>query len=267
MFRFRTRPAPARSYTVIMTACFHPDTQFKSSLVRVAADERRLDYAAALRFWLAHPDARITSIIFIENTASDLSFLEKISQQENPRGRRCEFISIDCNRTPQGLHYGYAEFQLIDEGLKHSELYAQSAAFIKATGRYTFPDISRLLNRLPGDFAVAVDMRHNSFLSPKPYYFVPAALLLFSRAAFEAHIRGAYRDMHLPPPWRGQFVEDVLHDRLFPLKGQQGAILRWPVNCDAAGVGANGDRYRSPKKRLVALARGIGRIILPGWWF
>ena len=250
-----------------MTACLKPEAQFASSLVRVGEEERRNDYAAGLRFWLTHPDPRIRAIIFIENTSADLSFFEEISRRDNPQGRACEFISIDCNRTPEGLHYGYAEFRLMDEGLRQSRLYARSEAFIKATGRYSFPDIGHLLDRLPSRFELAVDTRHNRILSPKPFYFVPTPLMLFSRTAYEKHIRDAYRDMHLPPPWRGQFIEDALYDRLMPLKGRKGFILRWPVNCDAAGYGANGERYRSPKKRLVALARGIGRIIFPDWWY
>lgn len=259
-------PEP-RHYTVIMTACFRPDAQFASAIVRTDETERRADYAAGLRFWLNLPDPRITRIIFIENTAGDLAYLGEIARRENPRQRECEFISIDCNRTPPGLHYGYAEFELIDEGLKQSRLYPQSAAIIKTTGRYSFPQISRLLDKLPPDFELAVDTRHNRRFSPKPYFFVPSALLLASHAGFETCVRGVHRDMHLPPPWHGQFVEDVLYNRVMPLKGRPGYVLRWPVNCDPAGVGANGDRYRTPKKRAVALVRGLGRVFVPRWWF
>ncbi len=262
---FKTKST--RPYTVIMTACFRPDAQFASAIVRTNVDERRADYATGLRFWLALPDPRITRIIFIENTSGDLAFLEEIARRENPHQRACEFISIDCNRTPAGLHYGYAEFDLIDEGLKLSRLYPESAGIIKATGRYAFPQITRLLNKLPADFELAVDTRNNRLFSPKPYHFVPSPLLVCSRSGFEAHVRTAYRDMHLPPPWHGQFIEDVLYDRVMKLKGRKGYILRWPVNCDPMGLGANGDRYRTPKKRLFALARGLGRIIIPGWWF
>ncbi|MEJ1971713.1 MAG: hypothetical protein WDM96_04225 [Lacunisphaera sp.] len=151
--------------------------------------------------------------------------------------------------------------------MKLSRLYPQSTAFIKTTGRYAFPKITRLLNKLPAHFELAVDTRHNRFFSPKPYFFVPSALLLFSHAAFGAHLRDAYRDMHLPPPWRGQFIEDVLYDRGDALEGRKGFILRWPVNCDPVGLGAKRRPLPLAQKTAVALARGIGRKIVPNWWF
>jgi hypothetical protein len=250
-----------------MTACIRPEPQFARHLQRVDPAQRSRDYAEALRFWLTLPDRRIAALIFIENTLAPLDELQRAAERSNPHGRECEFVSVDCNQTPPGLHYGYAEFRMIDEGLARSRLYARSPYLIKATGRYRFPAISRLLDALPPGYQVAVDSRRNRRLVPKPQFIVTAPLLLSARPFFEQHVRPAYRQMHLPPPWRGQFIEDALYDVLMPFEGQAGVILRWPVNCNPIGIGANGRAYDTLSKRAIALLRATGRRVLPGWWF
>jgi hypothetical protein len=253
-------------YAVVMTACFRPEAQFAAQLVRVDAETRERDYAAALDFWLGLVDERIASIIFIENTGASLEALKHHCDTRNKRGIPCEFISVSCNQTPPGLHYGYAEFRMIDEGLQHSRLYADHTRLIKATGRYQFPSISHLLDHLPAEFALAVDARRNHRFVPKPQQIITAPLILARRDYFERYIRPAWRLLQPPPPYRGQFVEDVLYDTLMPLAGQPGVILRWPVNCDPAGIGANGDVYGAGRKIILSVMRATTRRLLPNWW-
>lgn len=257
----------AQPHTVVMTACLRPEAQFAGQLRRVDPAIREQDYLAGLDFWLQLPDPRITRIIFIENTLAPLEALAAHVRNRNPRGRECEFISIDCNRTPPGLHYGYAEYRLMDEGLARSRLYAASSHLIKATGRYRFPGITRLLDSLPADYRVAADARDNRRFVPKPQTMITAPLFLSTREFYEAHLRRVYQRMRPPPPWWGQFIEDALYEELMPLRGQPGVILRWKVNCDPAGIGANGDHYRNARKRLLSTARAVGRKLLPDWWF
>ena len=259
-----TRDQP---HTVVMTACLRPEAQFVGRLNRVDPELRARDYLAGLDFWLQLPDPRITRIIFIENTLAPLAVFEARARTSNPHGRACEFISIDCNRTPPGLHYGYAEYRLMDEGLAQSRLFGESSHLIKATGRYRFPDISRLLNTVPPDYRVAADARHNRWFVPKPLTMVTAPLFLATREFFEAHLRRVYRRLRPPPPWWGQFIEDAMYEELMPLRGQPGVILRWKVNCNPVGVGANGRTYDTPRKRLLSAARAVGRRLLPNWWF
>ena len=258
--------APAPRFTVVMTACLRPAPEFATSLVRTDAALRMRDYLEGLHFWLHLPDPRINRIIFLENTAHPLDEPAALAARDNPQGRECEFLSFNANEIPAGLHYGYAEYHMIDVGLARSRLWPASDYLIKATGRYRFPDISRLLDRLPPGFLVAADTRENTRFTSKPYHFVTAPLLVARRDFFDRHIRTAYQRMHPPPPYYGQFIEDALYDALMPLRGQDGVVLRWPVNCDPAGVGANGDRYDTLRKRLLRLARAIGRRLIPNWW-
>ena len=197
-----------------------------------------------------------------------LGGLEEEALSANPHARDCEFVSLDCNVLPPDLHYGYTEFQLIDLGLARSRLYAASRAFLKATGRYTFPDISRLLDRLPGDCVFAGDSRDNARFSRQPRRFTHCALMYFTREFYDAHVRLLYRQMRPAPPWtREQFIEDIMFDRLMPLRAQPGVVLRWPVNCEPSGVGANDDSYDAPRKKVFGALRAIGRCVAPNWWF
>jgi len=183
------------------------------------------------------PDLRINRIIFLENTSHPLDEFATLAARDNPFGRECEFLSFNANDIPAGLHYGYAEYHMIDVGLARSRLWPASDYLIKATGRYRFPGISRLLDRLPPGFLVAADTRENTRFTSKPYHFVAAPLLVAQRDYFDRHIRTAYQRMHPPPPYYGQFIEDTLYEVLMPLRGQDGVVLRWPVNCDQIGIG------------------------------
>ena len=254
-------------YTVVMTACVRPAAAFAPTLIRTDPAVRLADYREALRFWLNLPDRRVERVIFLENTGAPLGDLDEIVRRENPFGRECELCSFEANEIPPGLHYGYAEYRMLDVGLSRSRTWPKAGYLIKATGRYRFPAISHLLDRLPPDFAVAADARHNRRFLPKPQYIVTAPLWVAQNEFFEQHLRRAYLLMHPPPPHRGQFIEDALYDVLMPLRDQPGVLLRWPVNCDPAGVGANGDDYDAPRRRFLRLLRATGRRWLPHWWF
>ncbi len=256
--------------TVVLTACIQPHQSLVDrrsiGFQRTNSQQRVQDYKGGLAFWLSLRDPRIQQIIFIENTGYDLSELEQFARSRNPHARAIEFISLDCNHVPEGLNYGYAEFYLIDQGLKQSRLYPQADMVIKATGRYTFPTVSRLLNRLPEDCRISVDARRNERFVPYRFRSITTPLLLARRPEFDALFRTAYQDMKPPLPWGFSFVEDILYQRLSPLEGHPGVMLRWPVNCDPAGVGGNGVALRSPRRRAMSVARALMRVVLPGWW-
>lgn len=254
---------PSRELTIVLTASVRP----VAPVVRSDPALRLNDYRAGLKFWLELPDKRIRRIIFLENTAYPLGELESEARRANPYNRGLEFVSLDCNVLPPGLHYGYPEFLLVDRGLAASKLYAETSAFFKATGRYTFPTFSRLLDRLPENWVFAGDSRRNRRFTPYPQEFTSCGLLGCERNFFEQHVRYLYQQMRPLPEYRKQFIEDLLFDAVIPLKDQPGVVLRWPVNCEASGVGANNDQFDTPKKKLLRVARAVGRRVAPDIWF
>lgn len=253
--------------TAVLTACIRPGGEMTQHIQRTQPEQRLADYKEALTFWLHLPDPRIAKLIFIDNSDYPLDELRAHAEKENIHQKPCEFISLPVMPLPEGLHYGYLEFKLMDEGFAKSALYNTTPFIMKVTGRYRFPAITRLLNALPDAFHVAVDSRDNELFTRWPRHFTAAALLLFETAYYERELRRIHLQMQPAPPMRRQFIEDVLFDKLIEKRKEPGFILRWPVNCDPQGVGASGDSYASRRKQVISFLRGAGRKILPNWWF
>ncbi len=262
------RPALPASppYVVLMTACIAPKAGVREQLVRADPALRLQDYKEALLSWLDLAEPRIGGIVFAENSGyplDELQALVKTRASELP----VEFLSFDHPAPDPGLHYGHTEFLLINAALASSRLAATFPYFIKATGRYRFPSISRLLRRLPRDYDIAVDCRGSDLPGFKRTRLATVALFLARRDFFRREVSDLPSRMEPAPPWtRKQFVENVLFDQLHARRREPGILLRWPCNCDPVGVGANGDQYFTPGKRLKNLVRGVLRRVFPPLW-
>jgi len=117
-------------------------------------------------FWDETPAPEKTVPIYLGGSSPKaLERVARVADGFNPFGRKHEFISAPGSPTPPGFHYGYTEFRMIDEGLAQSRVYRENAALIKATGRYRFPTISRLLRRLPV-FHHDLEKRHRKHAAP-----------------------------------------------------------------------------------------------------
>ena len=249
-------------YVVIISACIDPS---KGSIEVSRSDPsiRLQDYISGLRFWLNISDRRLDKIVFIENSGYPLDALQELAHLSNPLNKQVEFISLCCNEYPEGVHYGYAELNMIDEAFKLSKLLNQSSYLIKATGRLTFPTISRLLNRLNDDFMFAVDCRNNKLFVPSPQVFATTQLMIFSISFYRKHLlnikAGLSKDMAC--------IEGLIYNKLITFQGEKGAILRWSVNVDPSGYSSGWSKsYDSPKQKVINQARAICRIITPNWW-
>ncbi len=256
-----------RSFVLILTATISPKGDLRSSLVRANPDVRVRDYEDGLRFWLSLDVAWLSGIVFAENSNAALQSLRKIAAQENPFGRHVEFLSYDQPPPPEGLHYGYSELVLVSNAVRDSRLLPSATHFIKCTGRYRFPQIDRLIKRIPADFRVALDTRATNPFSAEKNLISNFALALFETDFFNEHVAPLSQKMIPAPPWnRSQFIEPVLFDNLSPLRNDSRVILRWPVNCEPSGVGSNGDNYAKASKRIKSSIRAVARVALPNVW-
>jgi hypothetical protein len=256
-------PAAATEYCVLMTACVDP-RKGKFRIERNDPAVRMQDYVRGLRFWLGLDDSRLRKIVFVENSGHDLKVLRDEVAAFNPMQRQVEFICLEDNFYPEGVHYGYAELAMIDHALATSTLLATATHFVKASGRLSFPGIGRLIDRLPPDCAFAVDSRNSSVLSRLPQKFVSTQLMIFSTAFYRRYLVGAKELLH-----KGliRHIEHLFYFRLLPFKGQAGAMLRWPVNVAPRGVAAHWQKdYGSPKQRAINVCRAVCRIVFPNWW-
>jgi len=250
-----------KRYLVMMTACIDP-SQGWVKVPRGDPAVRLGDYQNALTFWLRHPDPRLRDILFLDNSGYPLDSLRELAGKENPYAKKLEFLSFRCNEYPIGVHYGYAELALLDLGLAQSQLAAECPNFIKATGRFTFPRVSRLLDRLPEDYWFAIDCRHHR-TEGKPHRVATTQLMCFATAFYREKLCDI---KHLLEPPMLAHIESLFYQQLIPYRGDPRAILRWPVSVDPAGVSALGKNYGALGQRLKNRARMVLRVLAPGWW-
>jgi hypothetical protein len=250
-----------KRYLVVLTGCIDP-SQGWVKIPRGDPVVRLRDYQTALRFWLRHPDPRLRDILFLDNSGYPLDTLRELTEQENALAKKVELLSFQCNEYPAGVHYGYAELALLDTGLSRSALAVECPYFVKATGRLTFPRISRLLDRLPESYWFAVDCRHHR-PNGKPQHVATTQLMLFATDFYRGNLCDIKDKLGDPPM---KHIENLFYEELIPYHGDPRAILRWPVSVDPAGLSAFGKNYRGLGQRLKNRARMFLRVLAPGWW-
>lgn len=251
-------------FLLTLTACIDVSAG-ALRMVRSDPKIRLADYEGALRYWLRYPDKRIDKILFIENSGYSLDSLKEIANRENPFKKTVEFIALDCNWYPPDGNYGYAELRALDLGLQQSRLRRLTTHMIKVTGRFRFPTLSKLLDRLPAGFDVAIDSRIWQTLRKKyEHPFCPTQIFLFSHKFYEQHFQRSYevlaRDGRL-------LIEWMFYDMLLPMRGKTGVVLRFPCNVDPVGVPAHRVRsYTHPLQKTKYAIRGVARQVFPDWW-
>ena len=85
---------------------------------------------------------------------------------------------------------------MLDLGLKQSRLRSLTTHMIKVSGRFRFPALSRLLDRLPTAFDVAADARARKLLrraNERP--FITTQIILFSHRFYEENLQKAYQEL------------------------------------------------------------------------
>lgn len=261
-----------RRACVVLTACVDPSAGRGTPLVARADPRQRLeDYKTALRFWLELPEPRVASVLVVENSGYPLDALRAVADAHNLHGRAVEVGHYADNFTPEGVSYGYPELAMLDDASARSPLWRDADLLVKATGRLTFPAFPRLLRkaREPFDFlADAADARTPPWRKRSVEHGeVRTQLMLFTPAFYDAHLRGVRHAMRPVPGHR--LIENVLWRHLLPLHEADPARvrLRFPANCPPRGEAAHWQRtYGSPRDRAVELARGVARVVVPGWW-
>lgn len=254
-----------RGIALLLTACIAPGSSARRQIVRSEPTLRQNDYAQALGSWLRLKCDAIETIVFADNSGVSLDFLQATIQEHNIHGRKVELVSFADNVLPEGVHYGYGELGIIDHALDNSSL-RDHKKFVKATGRLFFPDLPRLINRLPDDVLAAVDARSQPFFifrERRP--FISTQLMIFDRDFYRGVLKGRRAEMR---PFPGvSYIETLLFNILVDLRGTEGVYLRFPVNAEPMGIDAFwGKNYRGVGPRARSLVRAMGRRIVPGLW-
>lgn len=257
--------APGPVYSLLATACVTP--QPHPGLLRVDPATRMQDYSIALGALVTLADARLGPLVVFENSGVDPeAFIKRImdSLGARPMLRSIEVVSYVAPPRPPRMHYGYAEFQMIDQLMDHAHLLTGN--FIKVAGRYRFPVLPILIDRLrePPDFLCDAQDTP-AILGRRAQRTIDASLFLANRSFYDSTVRHLYRRMGEAP--RSTHVENLIFDELRSMHRFGGPVcLRLPVNCEAVGVGGNGDRLDSWGRRVKVIFRSLARRFLPGVW-
>ena len=122
---------------------------------------RLQDYEQSLKFYLPLLNTHFHSIIFAENSNSDVSSLQKIVDQAG-MGDLVEFIVFNGLDHPPAYGRAYGEFKLIDHVMQSSEVtkkYDEASVFWKVTGRYIVRNLDQILNHRPSNFDIFCNLR------------------------------------------------------------------------------------------------------------
>lgn len=260
-------PAAASTplYSLLATACVAPPSH--PGLKRVDPALRMQDYLSALSTLAAIDDPRLGALVVLENSGMDPGvFIKELvaSLGTQPLRRSIEVVSYVAPPRPSTMHYGYAEFQMIDLLMDHSTLL--TSHFVKITGRYRFPALSRLLDHVPSQPCWLCDAQDiPAILGRQASRTTNTSIIIASRAFFNTRIRYLYLRMQDLP--RRSHVENLIYDELRPEHRLGGVVcLRLPVNCEPVGVGGNGETLASFGWRMKSSVRGMARRIAPRIW-
>lgn len=259
---------PERRYLLVMTATIIPAAN--AGIKRVDPRVRLEDYKQALRYWIHYPHRAADRILLLENSGADLSELESIATNENPRGKSVEILSIPGNEIPAGRNYGYNEMLLLDEGLAQSRLCRETTHMIKVTGRLTFPALGKALDRIddqidrkPWPFELMVECRKLGF--PRREFDAFTQLFVCSHRFYDRVLRGSRDEMNATDI---RLLEHLLFRKVIPFKGQPGFYLRFPCNIEPVGYsGFKSRSYHSPRTAITRAVRAALRVVAPAYWF
>ena len=257
-----TRVARPIDYLLVLTACIR--TRVIENAFLTDPELRLRDYEHSLTVWLEYPDPRLKKILFIENSGADLSTLRKIADRYPNATVEFASLNSDADR-PEGFDYGFSELMMLDQGLAQSQLRNTTSHMVKVTGRLMFPKMSRLLDRLPKDYSLAVDSRLSKGLTRYPQRFTTTQAFMASHGFYDKVLRYEYLNMR-PHSYPG-FIEHVFFERLYPLRNEPGILMRFPVNLDPVGKAAHwGKDYHSWGQRTVSAGRAVARVLFPNFW-
>jgi hypothetical protein len=256
------------TYTLILTGTIIPARN--ASVTHRNQDSRRQEYVNALVWWLDQVrllNSRqeiIKRILFVENSGADLvSFYNDVQRAGKPFTEKLECVSAPSLPIPDGWHYGWGEWKMIDHVM--SDMSIDTTHFIKATGRLKFTNVRGLIRKLPDEYRIAVDSRSRNSRER----FSPTQLFLAETAFYNTYLRNLYQRM-TADNHRSHYIENLVYDTLIQLPAdvREQVVMRWPVNCDPVGIeGTTGRSYRRATKRIASALRGTARVVAPQFWF
>jgi hypothetical protein len=136
---------------------------------------------------------------------------------------------------------------------------------IKTSGRFKFPNLGRLLDRLPAEFDAVADARGWRTLSKRldrPYVTTP--IILFAHDFYATYLQSCYQELNTA---QESHMEAIYYRKLAELSSSHKIVLRFPCNVSPVGFPAHrGRSYTHPSQLIVNGLRAAARRVAPAWW-
>jgi hypothetical protein len=243
------------THILLMTATITPKDS--PNLVRTDPVARLKDYERALDFYLNFIDRPLHSVIFVENSDSDVTSLRNMVEARNLT-KRVEFL---CN---YGLHRyseqgrGYGELKLLDYAMTQSTTIrnsTQGAIIWKITGRYVVKNLPSVIARAPKRFDAYVDMKN------RPLRWMDMRLMAWTAVGYDRIFRGVADDL-------GATVHETLLREYMPKRAGDALLTqRFRHEPKIDGIrGWDNRNYSKGFNLLKFYVRSVSRVIAPWYW-
>jgi hypothetical protein len=182
--------------TLLLTATITPPPGVPG-LRRTDPAERLRDYAEALSFYCQLPADVIHRVVFIENSATDVTPLRDLVAKAGA-ANRVEFVSFNGLDHPAAYGRGYGEFKLLDYAMRKLPLLVSAGddeRLWKATGRYRILNLVDLVRTAPRTFDLYCDLRD------RPIPWMDLRVFAATVGGYRRLLMGIYK----------QLREDVIH--------------------------------------------------------
>jgi hypothetical protein len=235
-----------------------------SAVARSDPQARLNDYIDALCFYLSLPNTVIDRILFVDNSASNLSPLIDVARSFK-HDKDVEFISFDGNDHPPQRGKAYGEFKLIDYGLANTTLFGQDDIVWKTTGRLQFLNLSQMAkNSSENNFDFLCDLRNVPWVGSGKwhgYQNMELRVFAFRVRAYDVILRGLWHGHDL------DFDAQLLYERMRQDFPGLRIVRRFALQPKLLGIGGRHQHdYRSPKYRAKDIVRSTLRRLIPWLW-
>ena len=178
----------ASQQIVLLTATITPPKNAKN-LAIVDAQLRLQQYLLALEFYLQQLSNNvITSIVFVDNSASDCTSLKDLVSQYK-LNQHVEIMSFNGLDYPPIYGRGYGEFKLVQHAIHHSAILqsaSNNAVIWKITGRYIVSNLAHIIRKNPIYADFYCHCRNH------PMRWIDLYILAWKKSAYDLMLKDIY---------------------------------------------------------------------------
>jgi hypothetical protein len=221
------------------------------------------DYVQALRFYLSVDNNAVDRLVFVDNSNSDLSPLQRVADEARA-AKDVELISYQGRDYPVEQGRSVGETYLIDHALGASRILSalgKNDLFWKVTGRLRVRNLTQLVASTPGDCELYIDFRRYRHPWVDTRIFASSAGAF--RRVFLTRIDLLRQDLL---PVGAVAPEERLFWALLPERERERIVPRLRVEPMFEGSSGFGEDYGRPRRRVESAVRRVTRRILPSLW-